>query len=199
MTSEQITTTFAQLLEGQRQTQQQIEALLAQQDNPRPADPTSRRSTRANPSPVRDAREVINERRSAREELERTARESAQDPSAQSHSDLRHTSNQSHSRALTRERTPNDDKASSTDPTYVNDSPTEMQARLKDLERQIVDMNKGLNREGSRNHANTETGSPFSSRITGRKARLTISAHTRLGCPWPPTMTNFIAWLSRAL
>ena len=45
MTPEQITSALAQLLEGQRQTQQQIEALLAQQNNPPPADPASRRRT----------------------------------------------------------------------------------------------------------------------------------------------------------
>ena len=62
--------------------------------------PLARRHIRANPTHVEDAQNVINSRRAAREEqLEHSTRESVQDPSARSRSDLRHQINRSRGRA----------------------------------------------------------------------------------------------------
>ena len=80
LTLEEISVPIAQLLEGQRQTQQQIKALLAQKTSlqsiesqpkgiGRDRDPSrSHRRTQASPSRAEDVREVINNRSAVREE-----------------------------------------------------------------------------------------------------------------------------------
>ena len=80
LTPEQITATLVQLVEGKHQTQQHIEALLAQWNNPHQAISQLRdtergqelsrtyQRTQAHPSHAEDAREVINNRRATREE-----------------------------------------------------------------------------------------------------------------------------------
>ena len=111
LTSEQISTALARLLEGLCKTQEQVEALLAQQSNPQPAEsqPEStaggRETTRLlqGTHHAEDAYDVINNKRATREEGRDCAnRVSAQDHSAKSRGDLRHTINQSRSRALSR-------------------------------------------------------------------------------------------------
>ena len=173
---EQIATTLAQLLEGQRQTQQQIDALLAQQNNPQPA-----RTQRVNSGPPRapartrgrprtrtetaeDAREIINNRRAAREERsERMARASARDRSVVERTDLRDTINRSQSRTLPPRTTRQEEEASSTDPTYLPKVDREgVDARIKDLEEQI----RKLGKKPARDHVNTETESLFIDRVT---------------------------------
>ena len=75
LTPEHITVTLVQLLEGQCQTQQQNEALLAQQNNPKQVDiegglapiQTLQRAW-VHPSHAEDARDIINDRRATREE-----------------------------------------------------------------------------------------------------------------------------------
>ena len=102
LTPEQIFTALVQLLEGQCKTQQQVEALLAQQSNPQLAEsqPGSTKCDRETTRPLQgthhteDARDVINNRRSTREEgRDRANRVSGQDRLARIRGNLRHIIN----------------------------------------------------------------------------------------------------------
>ena len=80
LTPKQITTALTQLMESQHQTQWQIEALLAQQNNPQQAGsqfgaverawepPRTRQRAKSHSSHTKDTKKVINDRRAALEE-----------------------------------------------------------------------------------------------------------------------------------
>ena len=154
LTPEEITAALARLLEGQRETQQQIQALLAQQPDgesagPRPgcarsdrAHPRSDRHTQASPSRAPDARETINHRRASRAERNDLATGgSVGGCSARSRDDLRHTINRRRSQASRHGASRQEEEGSSTDPTYCSEAcPEDVVARIEDLERRIGGM-----------------------------------------------------------
>ena len=59
------------------------------------------------------------------------------------------------------------EEASSSDPTYqVDDKRTGMEVNIRDLERQIRDMARNMDKKPAYKYADTEIESPFSSQVT---------------------------------
>ena len=160
LTPEEISTALAQLLEGQRSTQQQIEALLDQQPGGEPevsrlgrvrsdrGPPRSDRQTQASTSRARDAREDINNRRATREARhDQAIGGSAEGRSARSRDDLRYTINRRRSQTSHHGASRQKEEGSSTDPTYCLETyPEDVAARIEDLERRIGGMARNMGR-----------------------------------------------------
>ena len=157
MTPEDIAAALEQLMEGQRQAQQQIEALLAQQGVPRSAAtqprsteggraaPSARSGSQEAPRRTEGAREVINNRRAARGHRPgRGTQLSDQGDPARSHGDLRHMHNRNRARTESQSSAPNEEKASTSDPTYLSGADRDkVEARIEELDWRIGRMVDG--------------------------------------------------------